>query len=69
MEKKNYLIDMDGVLVHGRKIIPGADEFIEKLKAKGIKFLVLTNNSIYTTGNMGWILFLILIVQINNLIY
>ena len=48
MEKKNYLIDMDGVLVHGRKIIPGADEFIEKLKAKGIKFLVLTNNSIYT---------------------
>jgi NagD protein len=48
MEKKNYLIDMDGVLVHGKKLVPGADTFIEKLKSKGIMFLVLTNNSIYT---------------------
>ena len=47
-EKKNYLIDMDGVLVHGKKMIPGADVFIESLKEKEIKFLVLTNNSIYT---------------------
>ncbi|HUV15815.1 MAG TPA: HAD-IIA family hydrolase [Pelolinea sp.] len=48
MEKKNYLIDMDGVLVSGKKLIPGAETFIESLKTKGIKFLVLTNNSIYT---------------------
>ncbi len=48
MEMKNYLIDMDGVLVHGKKLIPGADTFIESLKSKGIKFLVLTNNSVYT---------------------
>jgi NagD protein len=48
MEKKNYLIDMDGVLVHGKKLIPGADRFIENLKTKEIKFLVLTNNSVYT---------------------
>jgi NagD protein len=47
-EKKNYLIDMDGVLVHGKKLVAGADLFIESLKSKGIKFLVLTNNSIYT---------------------
>lgn len=47
-EQKNYLIDMDGVLVHGKRLIPGADLFIESLKKKGIKFLVLTNNSIYT---------------------
>ena len=47
-EKKNYLIDMDGVLVHGKKMIAGADLFIESLKNKGIKFLLLTNNSIYT---------------------
>ena len=46
--KKNYLIDMDGVLVHGKRMIPGADTFIESLKKKEIKFLVLTNNSIYT---------------------
>ncbi|NPV39825.1 MAG: HAD family hydrolase [Anaerolineae bacterium] len=45
---KNYLIDMDGVLVQGKKMIPGADEFIESLKKNKAKFLVLTNNSIYT---------------------
>ena len=48
MEKKNYLIDMDGVLVSGKRLIPGADKFIERLKNKKIKFLVLTNNSVYT---------------------
>jgi NagD protein len=48
VEKKNFLIDMDGVLVHGRRLIPGADTFINNLKARGIKFLILTNNSIYT---------------------
>lgn len=39
---------MDGVLVHGKRMIPGADLFIDSLKKNGIKFLVLTNNSIYT---------------------
>ncbi|HAF63127.1 MAG TPA: TIGR01457 family HAD-type hydrolase [Anaerolineaceae bacterium] len=39
---------MDGVLVHGKKMVPGADKFIEKLREKGLKFLILTNNSIYT---------------------
>jgi NagD protein len=48
MQKKNYLIDMDGVLVHGKKMVPGADAFIETLKSNEIKYLVLTNNSIYT---------------------
>ena len=48
VEKKNFLIDMDGVLIHGKKLIPGADEFINSLRAKEIKFLILTNNSIYT---------------------
>jgi NagD protein len=48
VEKKSFLIDMDGVLIHGKKLIPGADEFINSLKAKEIKFLILTNNSIYT---------------------
>lgn len=50
---KNYLIDMDGVLISGKKLIPGADQFIESLKAKGIKFLVLTNNSIYTQVDLA----------------
>jgi NagD protein len=53
MEPKSYLIDMDGVLVRGQVMIPGADEFIEKLKARNIKFLVLTNNPIYTPGDLS----------------
>lgn len=48
MPKVNYLIDMDGVLISGQKIIPGADQFIARLRAKKIKFLVLTNNPIWT---------------------
>lgn len=42
---KSFLIDMDGVLVRGPQLIPGADAFIERLAAQGRKFLVLTNNS------------------------
>ena len=45
---ETWLTDMDGVLVHEEDPIPGAQEFIEALKASGKKFLVLTNNSIFT---------------------
>jgi NagD protein len=50
---KNYLIDMDGVLVSGRTIIPGADTFIRKLKDRGLKYLVLTNNPLYTPRDLS----------------
>ncbi|MFZ2358036.1 MAG: HAD-IIA family hydrolase [Anaerolineae bacterium] len=50
---KNYLIDMDGVLVSGRTIIPGADQFIARLQASGAEFLVLTNNPLYTPGDLA----------------
>jgi ribonucleotide monophosphatase NagD (HAD superfamily) len=30
--KKNYLIDMDGVLISGKTIIPGANHFMSFLK-------------------------------------
>lgn len=53
MEKQNYLIDMDGVLVSGKKMISGADAFIDKLIKKEIKFLLLTNNSIYTPVDLA----------------
>jgi NagD protein len=46
--KKAYLIDMDGVLVHGERALPGAPEFIRRLHEGGHKFLILTNNSEYT---------------------
>ncbi|MEW6439732.1 MAG: HAD-IIA family hydrolase [bacterium] len=50
---KNYLIDMDGALVNGESMIPGADRFIERLKARGAEFLVLTNTPIYTPGDLA----------------
>ena len=43
-----YLIDMDGVLINGRQLIPGAGRFIARLREAGIPFLVLTNNSRFT---------------------
>ncbi len=45
---KAYLSDMDGVLIRGSRTIPGAVEFVEKLKAVNAPFLVLTNNSRFT---------------------
>jgi NagD protein len=49
---ETWLTDMDGVLVHEEDPIPGAAEFVEKLKASGRPFLVLTNNSIYTPRDL-----------------
>ena len=46
-QRKSVLTDMDGVLVRGRTLIPGAREFIERLTTQGRPFLVLTNNSLY----------------------
>ncbi len=50
---KNYLIDMDGVLISGRTAIAGADRFIERLKGQEVEFLVLTNNPVYTPGDLA----------------
>ena len=49
---ETWLTDMDGVLVHEEVPIPGATEFIEKLKSTGRRFLVLTNNSIFTPRDL-----------------
>ncbi|MBI5094790.1 MAG: HAD family hydrolase [Candidatus Hydrogenedentes bacterium] len=40
-----FLIDMDGVIYRGHEMIPGADRFVNRLRADGIPFLFLTNNS------------------------
>ena len=50
--KKNYLIDMDGVLVKGRTPLPGAVEFIDRLLSCKVKFLILTNNPLYTQRDL-----------------
>jgi NagD protein len=51
-QMKSYLIDMDGVLVRGSELIPGADAFLQRLHDGGHKFLVLTNNPIYTPTDL-----------------
>lgn len=53
MNKPSYLIDMDGVLVKGNTLIPGADKFIERLHEKEIKFLLLTNNPLMTPSDLA----------------
>lgn len=57
----NYLIDLDGALVRGHQIIPGAERFIHQLIEKQRQFLVLTNNSLYTPRDLAHLL------QINGL--
>ncbi len=48
----SWLTDMDGVLMHEGVPVPGAPEFIGKLRSSGKPFLVLTNNSIYTARDL-----------------
>lgn len=49
---KTFLMDMDGVLVRGSQLIPGADEFVSRLRSAGLPFLILTNNSLYTARDL-----------------
>jgi NagD protein len=48
-----WMTDMDGVLIREGSLIPGADEFIRRLRDKDRPFLVLTNNSIYTPADLS----------------
>ncbi len=52
-EIRSWLMDMDGVLVREEEAIPGADEFITRLRELGTPFLLLTNNSIYTQRDLA----------------
>ena len=48
-----WLTDMDGVLVHENRAIPGAAELIAQWTANGQPYLVLTNNSIFTARDLS----------------
>lgn len=43
--QQGFLIDMDGVIYSGEKLIPGAAQFIRTLQEREIPFLFMTNNS------------------------
>lgn len=49
---KAVLMDMDGVLIRGSQVIPGAVDFIERLKRDAVPFMVLTNNSRFTPRDL-----------------
>lgn len=44
-EKRGFICDMDGVIYHGNRLLPGASDFVEWLKSEGKRFLFLTNSS------------------------
>ena len=43
--KQGYLCDMDGVIYHGNRLLPGVREFVEWLYREKKEFLFLTNAS------------------------
>jgi NagD protein len=43
--KQSFICDMDGVIYHGNRLLPGVDGFIEWLRAENKSFLFLTNSS------------------------
>jgi len=43
--KKGFICDMDGVIYHGNRLLPGVKKFVEWLKAEDKSFVFLTNSS------------------------
>ena len=43
--KKAFICDMDGVIYHGNRLLPGVTEFLEWLRKEEKDFLFLTNSS------------------------
>ena len=43
-QKSAFICDMDGVIYHGNRIIPGVPEFVRWLHDNDKKFLFLTNS-------------------------
>jgi NagD protein len=44
-DKKGFICDMDGVIYHGDRLLPGVKEFVDWLYEEKKKFLFLTNAS------------------------
>lgn len=50
--QKAFFIDMDGVINKGNSLIPGAADFVERLRRGNHKFLFITNNSYFTPAEL-----------------
>ena len=51
--RKGFICDMDGVIYHGNRILPGVAEFIQWLHDEDKEYLFLTNNSGYTPRELN----------------
>ncbi len=51
--KKAFICDMDGVIYHGSKLLPGVLEFVAWLQTENKKFLFLTNSSARTLRELS----------------
>ena len=52
-QRVSWLMDMDGVIVREDSLVPGADAFVARLRETHHPFLILTNNSMYTTRDLA----------------
>ena len=52
-QRVSWLMDMDGVIVREDSLVPGADAFVARLREMNHPFLILTNNSMYTTRDLA----------------
>lgn len=52
-DKKAFICDMDGVIYHGNKLLPGVLEFVQWLQSENKKFLFLTNSSARTLRELS----------------
>jgi NagD protein len=50
---ESWLCDLDGVFVREGTVIPGAIDFLTRLRASGRPFLILTNNSMFTSRDLA----------------
>jgi 4-nitrophenyl phosphatase len=46
-------LDLDGVVYHGRHLLPGADKAVEALRGFGLKVFFITNNSANTRADVA----------------
>lgn len=51
MQKRLFLLDIDGTICRGNALIPGAGEFLQAVRHSGGKFVFITNNATRNTAD------------------
>lgn len=51
--KKGFVCDMDGVIYHGNRLLPGVERFVNWLQREGKRYLFLTNSSEHTPRELS----------------